>query len=219
MEQFSSHLAGSYSANKSITQTKREPHTLTSYSSLQEQKVKPQQADCFIDQQGSSQSLGDVSGKAVSKKPHKITRPQEAPFVIKEDLTNEIDSPLGKFNTRRVYEDLLDDEMSQSIDGSQDCDSKKDYGFESGYDFTGSQAVNNDQIVDSYLHQFNYEGAQSFPRYKGLAPDFDLDNHQAESYNTPGNVNSSFGQEYYSKATSKSEANPYSERDFRSPQF
>lgn len=203
---------GLENSQKNSAGSKREPHTFNSYSSLQDQKMQPLTVSCFIDQQGSSQSLGEVSTKIGSKKQSKKTAAIKAPFVIKEDLANEIDSPLGKFDPRRVYEDLLDDELSQSLDRSEDYSRDKLYQNISDYDFSNNQQINIDQIVDSYLQQFEYTGL-SYPsqRDQDRSSGYNMDHYQADPCNTPGNVNFAFGQEHISKANSKSHLNPHKE--------
>lgn len=175
-------------SEKSAQPYKREPHTLTSYTSLSGPKSGKHKTECFIDMHSSSKSLEDRQLKS-NFNTQLQKGPTEAPFVINEDLINEVDSPVGKFNPNRVYEDLVDGEMSQSLENSQSSGKKSDHD-EGKFDYLKAYKSQTDKMVSSYFESYNQQSHK---------PQGRLNEDQAEEQDEEDREHLHFMPEFYSK--------------------
>ena len=109
------------SSAKSFSHQPRGLRNLPSYTSLHEAPQTGNLTDLF----GNSRSQHYLSDPTMN--PPELNRYGmnfETQFIITEDVSNEIDSPAGRFNPRRVYEDLIAEEHNQSLDRSDHLSSE-----------------------------------------------------------------------------------------------
>lgn len=102
------------SSSKSFSHMTRGHRTVPSSSSAHERPQTSSSVDRLFRNSRSQHLLNEtlVGQPDMSRYGMKF----ETQFVITEDVSNEIDSPAGRFNPRRVYEDLIAEDQNNSLE-------------------------------------------------------------------------------------------------------